>query len=309
MRIGPRAPERKALQRLVCGGLGAALLASGATRAAEPPPAPAAETRPADETLRAIQERGRQVAEYLAAVDKARGRFAKDSQGLADPDTVVALEERDAWQIFFLKEAATQAAPGLPRQGTTVLAQTEFSAAADDVGQLRAMVPPHAAPATTVSYARALQLGEGAVAEQKGARGAHDAAVIREKDGTFSVYVQLRSEEPGRVRFGDDFVVRVAASGRQVQSVEALHLDEPVSVAESGRAAGQPTLHTHTKADLPTPTDVAQVRRHPGLAPHLVLTPHCMFRIDAAGALTYLGANAVAPAVPAAPGGGRGGAR
>jgi hypothetical protein len=56
-----------------------------------------------------------------------------------------------------------------------------------------------------------------------------------------------------------------------------------------------PTLHTHASVDLPTATDVAQVIDHPGVAPHLVLTPHWMFRITADGVITWLGPNAVPP--------------
>ena len=80
----------------------------------------------------------------------------------------------------------------------------------------------------------------------------------------------------------------------QVLSVEPLH-SNATSVALAPRAAGQPTLHTHDQGDLPFPTDVALVLRHRALAPHLVLTPRFMFRIDSEGVVTWLGPNTLPP--------------
>jgi hypothetical protein len=90
-------------------------------------------------------------------------------------------------------------------------------------------------------------------------------------------------------------MARVAASGRQLRSIEGLHAGDPIAVPIPARATGQATLHTHTTGDLPTPTDVALVRIHPALAPHLVMTPRHIFRIDRDGKVTWLGPNA-APA-------------
>jgi len=87
-------------------------------------------------------------------------------------------------------------------------------------------------------------------------------------------------------------------------TVDAAH-STTTDVPLAGRAAGQPSLHSHASGDLPTVGDVALVRMHPSLAPHLVLTPHSIFRIDAEGSITWLGPNPVpgsAPSVPAGSG-------
>ena len=123
-------------------------------------------------------------------------------------------------------------------------------------------------------------------------------AVVRETDGTFTVYVisQHREEsDPAAetaesVVFGRDFVVRIAATGRQVLTVERLH-DTIASLSLRPRAPGAPLLHGHGREGMPEPTDVALVLRHPVLAPLLVLTPGFMFRIDREGAVTWLGPN------------------
>ena len=71
-------------------------------------------------------------------------------------------------------------------------------------------------------------------------------------------------------------------------------LDQVVALAPLVTAAGatdEPTAHSHLDNDLPTATDVAMVMIWPTLAPHLVLTPHHIFRIDADGTIGYLDPN------------------
>jgi hypothetical protein len=87
----------------------------------------------------------------------------------------------------------------------------------------------------------------------------------------------------------------------QVGEMTPLH-GETSTVPVPARPGASPTLHSHAQGDLPTETDVAVVLEHPTIAPHLLLTPHHMFRIEADGRLSYLGPNAVPPV---APGGGR----
>lgn len=273
--------------------------------------------RPSDETLRALQERGRMIALYLDAVDRGAERWRRQGHQAA-PDRTVVIPDRDGWRVLFLKDLTRDPGPAGPKKGMAVLAETSFSPDAREVGDLRVMMPPHPAPATAQSYARSLGEAETATVARPDAGRPFEDAVIREKDGTFTVYLISHHEEageetpkegqPGRVRFGRDFLIRVAASGRQVLSVEALHKGA-TSVPLAPRPAGQPTLHAHDQGDLPTPTDVAQVLRNRSLAPHLVLTPVSMFRIDSEGELTWLGPNPVPPASgtasPPAPGGGK----
>jgi len=94
----------------------------------------------------------------------------------------------------------------------------------------------------------------------------------------------------GVVVFGRDFAVRIGATGKQLLTVEKLH-DSVAAMPLQPRAPGAPLLHHHDKGDLPAPTDVALVLRHPALAPVLVLTQNFMFRIDREGAVTWLGPN------------------
>jgi len=259
---------------------------------------------PAEETLRALGERGRAVASGIVGMAKAREKMARQGQGVAKPDGVIGTLDHDLWRILFLKDREAEPAPGMPRSGTVVLAETEYGEAADDVGSLRVMSPPRPATSTMVSTLRAVQIALTEVGSRSKSGTPFDLASFRERDGTFTIYLLPQGAGNGSARFGGDFVVRVMSSGRQVMTVDAAH-STTIDVPLAGRAAGQPSLHSHASGDLPTVGDVALVRMHPSLAPHLVLTPHSMFRIDAEGSITWLGPNPVpsgASPVPAGSG-------
>lgn len=293
------------------------LIAAACCVATAAGPALPQEDHPSEENLRLLQERGRTIALYLDAVDRGAKRFSLQSGQSKAPDRTIAIVDRDGWRVLFLRDLAIDPAPTGPKKGMLLMGDTTFSPDARDVGDLRVMLPPHAATATPQSYARALGDAETAVAGIPDAGPPWEDAVVREKDGTFTVYLFSHKQDkdeaasgggaPKSVTFGHDFAVHVAASGRQVTSVDLLH-PRSTAVPLAPRPAGQPTLHAHQDGDLPTPTDVALVVRNPSLAPHLVLTPRSMFRIDAEGGVTWLGANPV-PGAPAAqkpgePGGG-----
>jgi len=293
------------------------LVMAAISLAAATGPALTQDDHPPEESLRQLQDRGRTIALYLDAVDRGAKRFSLQSGQSKPPDRTIAIVDRDGWRVIFLRDLAIDPAPTGPKKGLLLMGDTTFSPDAREVGDLRLMLPPHAATASAQSYARALGEAETATAANPAGGPPWDEAVVREKDGTFSVYRISRKQDkdetatagaPKSVTFGRDFLVRVAASGRQVTSVELLHPTKATPVSLDRRPAGQPTLHEHHEGDLPTPTDVALVVRNPSLAPHLVLTPRSMFRIDAEGGVTWLGANPVpgidAAQKPGAPGGG-----
>jgi hypothetical protein len=306
---------RMALRRLAPGGAGAAAICLFAALV----PLTAQDERPPEEALASLQERGRLIALYLQAVDRAAELLKAQRSNAPRSDRTVVVPEREGWRVVYLEESAGGASPGGPgRKGPTLVAETTFSPDSGIVGTLGLSVPPRAAPATIQAYARSLSEAEAAtLSRPDGGKPCLDA-VLREPDGTFTVYVISQrpeeecppaAESAGSVLFGRDFMVRVAATGRQVLSVERLH-DSLSTLSLQPRAPGVPLLHPHDKGDLPAPTDVAMVLRHRVIAPLLVLTKRFMFRIDREGAVTWLGANPDSKSAlgtsptPAAPGGG-----
>ena len=269
--------------------------------------------RPSDDALQSLGERSRLIAQYMQAVDRTGELLKSQGAGLPTVVRTVVVPGSSGWRVVCLGDLTkTTGATGAARTGLVIVAETTFSPDAGQVGTLETAAPPRAATSTVQSYARALEEAENATVGGGGGRDFADA-VLREKDSTFTVYVISQSPEPrgqpgatlsaGTLLLGRDFMVRVAASGRQVLSVEKLH-DTAVEVPLQPRPAGTPVLHQHDKGDLPSPTDVALVLRHPVLAPLLVLTSRSIFRVDKEGAVTWLGPNAGSK--PAAPGAGGG---
>lgn len=287
VRTGAGGPCAAGAAALLIGAIAPAFAARGpgAGQGAAPGAPPAAEA------LRQIEDRGRQIATYLSAAEAGAARLGEAGQALLPPDRTVVLQRRDGWEVIFLKEA--EAGAGV--KGPVVVASVAFDPTSGQAGDLRAMAPPRPAPGSTVAHARARDTAEAAAAQRKEAPAPREAAVLRERDGTFSVYLKSIAGDPDTPRFGADLLARVAASGRALLSIEPLHAEETL-LPPATRAPGQATLHTHTRGDLPTPTDVAAVLRDGTLAPHLVLAPGAMFRIDARGGITYLGPNPAAGA-------------
>ena len=292
--------RRAAAVRTVLMGL--ALAAAGV-------PAGAQTDRPSEEELAGLQERGRQIALYLQAVDKADALLKAQGGGVTPPERTVAILDREGWRVVYLASPpGGSAAPGASaKKGLAIVAETTFSPDSGQLGAFKAMVPSKIAPASIQNYVRSLEEAEKATLS-----GPEPflEAVVRESDGTFSVYIMSQRQEDGAaspaaerrgsIVLGRDFLVRIGANGKQVVT-DKLH-DTVAALPLQPRAPGAPLLHEHDKGDLPAPTDVALVLRHPVLAPLLVLTPRFMFRVDKEGTVTWLGPNPnPKPAASAAP--------
>src|SRR5438445_8441578 len=113
------------------------------------------------------------------------------------PDRTVIIPDRDGWQVVFLKDLTKESTPTGPRKGMVLVAETTFSPDAGQVGNLTIMEPPHAAPATAQSYARALDQAESAAGSRPDAGEPFEDAVIREKDAAFTVYLISHRDEDG----------------------------------------------------------------------------------------------------------------
>ncbi len=273
---------------------------SGQPAAPQTAPAPAATAAPSappEQSLRAVEERGRLLADYFEALAQSEARLRGESD-IAPPDAAVVIKSSDGLRVIFLKDVVQSGG----RKGTMEIAESAYDPTSRKAIGLSSFAPPTPAPASVISFMRALQQAKDGAAGRKEAKPPFDHAVIREKDGSFSVYLRARDADGP----GGDLLALIAATGRQLVDVQALHL-AVTHLPPGEHKPGQATLHSHTdtESELPSPTDVALIIRRPDLAPHLVLTPRWMFRIDAEGGLTYLGPNPVPrPPAPSAPGGG-----
>jgi hypothetical protein len=246
--------------------------------------------RPSDEVLRAITEAGRRIASYQEAIVTARKRF-EESTDLGDRVRPVVVDRTGVWHVVFisreLKAGDTKA--------WLLVADVVFRPRAGEVERLEMFDPPKAAPADAQAAMRAIETARtGAQAQTAAVPPPFAESVFRDKGGTFTVYLQSRTGARAVTRFASDLKAKISADGNQVLEISPLHgPGESVDVPPGDGKA--PTLHAHARGDLPTETDVALVIASPRMAPHLVLTPAWIFRIEADGAVTWLGRNEVPP--------------
>lgn len=250
--------------------------------------------RPSEDEVRAVEQRGHQIALYLQAAARAREMGQRREGGMAPPDRVVVVEGQEGWQVFFLKNPD----PASKAKGVLLLGTAGFDPTSGSLGVPVTKVPPAPAPTSTLTYLRALDTAEAAAANDQNARPPYDEAVFKAADGGYEIYLKSSPKDAATVQAGADLLVRVTANGRQVIGSEPYHAGA-TALPLAPRPPGQPTLHMHGEEDLPSPTDVAMVLLHPELAPHLVMTPHYLFRIDAQGKLTFLGPSPGGGAGPA----------
>lgn len=252
---------------------------------------------PTPDELAAIEQLGWRIARHQEAREMALVRLSAMKNYSSIHEGEVVVEGDPTWRVLFLKDPP----PNDERRRPLVMLQVEYYPEASEAGHPNMMVPPREADPTSVSHYRAGQIALAKAIESAPDPQPLERVVFRVERGRFMVYLTSRAAPDGHVRFGGDHLVRLASTGRRVESMEALHAGPSVDVSLEPREEGEPTLHAHAERDRPTATDVAIVMRHPEIAPHLVLTPHYMFRIDAKGRISYLGES---PLLPAGPGGG-----
>ncbi|HEV8199668.1 MAG TPA: hypothetical protein VGS03_06580 [Candidatus Polarisedimenticolia bacterium] len=257
---------------------------------------PVAFAPPTGEELQTISENGRRIAAYHEAVTKTRAALAPQHPEVAEARAVV-VDRNGVPHVFFFHRDETG-----PQPRWVLIADVVYQSRAGEVGATVFPDPAKAPPADAVTHLRAIEAARaGVVAKPGGPTGPWDEAVFKEKTGgAYMVYLQTQAA-PNTARFGSDARLRISGDGMQVGEMTVLHV-ETTAVPVPARAGASPTLHSHPQGDLPTDTDVAMVVDHPTIAPHLILTPHHMFRIESDGRVSYLGPNAVPPA---ASGGGR----
>jgi hypothetical protein len=247
-----------------------------------------AELPPTVEQLAQIEAEGRNIALYFEALAIARAEFDRQAPAGAITDRQVIVVRRDGWHVLF----ATDADPSVVNDKPDLVAEVVFNPNTTVVRTFRYVEDPRDVPRIAGEHLLAVESARIAGAAAAGAAPPFDAALFFEAGQSFRVYL-LGSPQDGMIRFGGDFLLTVERNPISVSSNEPLHSATwPVALPpDATDATDGPTAHSHLDNDLPTATDVAMVMIWPTLAPHLVLTPHHIFRIDADGTIGYLGPN------------------
>lgn len=259
-----------------------------------------AQDRPEETALRAIEMQGRRIASYHEAIARAKEKYAADDSEDAAGVKAVVVDRSPNFKVIFLRLNKVEEVA----KGWLMVAEAGFNPKAGEVTAMQVYNPPKTAPNDALIVQRAIQNARTAAEQRtKEGRPPFDEAVLKNDDRTFTVFLTSRTPDAATVRFGGDFEAQMSGDGNQAMRVAGLHGTAAATVPIPAHTGGDATLHTHIVGDLPTATDVALLIEHPKLAPHIVMTPRYMFRLDAGGGITYLGPNPVPPA--AAPGGRR----
>lgn len=249
--------------------------------------------RPSEEALHQVETRGRRIASYHEAVARTRAKHERQVPDLDESVRWVTVERGGSMKVIVLRPVSSATEP----KAWQMLAEVGFNSKAGEVTTFERHMPPRQAPADALALQRAIDAAAAVIGLYvPDSRAPFEVSAFKETDKTISVYLQATPEN-GILRFGSDLLSQVSGDGVKVTKSTPLHVGTPAMPVPTS-AAGEPTLHSHVEGDLPTETDVAMVIEHPKLAPHLVLTPRYMFRIDQSGAITYLGPNQVPPAAP-----------
>ena len=280
-------------------GLAVLLSVAAVAVAAVAPPAVAqgavaqGAARPSDGELRAITEAGRRIASYQEAIVTTRKRF-EEKTDLGDRVRPVVVDRKGVWHVVFISRELQ----GGDLKAWLLVADAVFRPRAGEVERFDLFDPPKPAPTDAQAAMRAIDTARaGAQAHVAAVPPGFAESVFRDKSGTFTVYLQSRTGARTVTRFGSDLKATISADGNQVLQIAPLH--GPGESADVAPGDGRtPTLHSHARGDLPTETDVALVVESPRVAPHLVLTPSWIFRIESDGVVTWLGRNEVPPVAP-----------
>ncbi len=243
------------------------------------------EPYPSVDQLREIEAEGRRIALYFAALAAAQDEFARKAPPGAVSGRQVIVARRDGWHVLFV----TDSHPRRINEKPKLVAEVVFDPKTAYIRTFRYVEDPRSVPRIAWDYLLAVESAQLAAAAAEAATPPFDAAIFFGQGVAFRLYL-MPTPADGLIRFGGDYLVNVERSPVSVTSIESLHA-ATWPVALPAVATDEPAAHSHLENDLPTATDVALVMTWPTLAPHLVLTPRYLFRIEADGTIGYLGPN------------------
>jgi len=237
------------------------------------------------EQLGAIEAEGRLIARYFEALATAQQELDRQAGAGLAIDRQVIVARRDGWHVLFV----TDADPSRLNDKPDLVAEVVFNPNTSVIRNVRYVEDPREVPPLAGEHLLAAESARIAGTAFQGASPPFDEAIFFENGQSFRVYLLGRPVD-GMIRFGGDFMLTVKRNPISVSSIQPLHA-AIWPVALPADATELPTAHSHLDNDLPTATDVALVIMWPTLAPHLVLTPRHIYRIDADGTIGYLGPN------------------
>jgi hypothetical protein len=255
----------------------ATLVTAGSLHAQPKRPRAPAEPPTAD-SLAAVSQRGRTLAEYDSVSWLGSGVMTSLS---LPPDSIrrlIARKTSRGWEV---------AAGSLGPSGETFL-MSHLSIPGIEAGPVWATTSFDPAQEDSGYFARAARAIETSVTMFRAAARPYIATVVPASDGPWWwVYLYPAPSRPGAWPRGGDMRFRVSADGRVI--TESRHLHESITeyTPRTARSGGE--VEREMLADTPEDTDVFHVvQRRPAL-PELMTAGRFRYRIDVNGTIRLIG--------------------
>ena len=227
-----------------------------------------------------ITMRGRVIAQYEIAAANATDVLMATNPDRSGMEMFLATGSQEDWNVYFGKlsedKASFEVAYGLScKQGNCSMGPSDST---EDL----------------VPLARAVDVAQHSI-EPKTDR--YNVNVLREADGTITVYFTPGNTNPDIVLLGGDYRVSVSGDGNKVLKSTPLHvsiLEQAIKGPEGGRILG--TMITNILTETPNETDVAMTILNPVISPRLVVCENWMYRIEKNGDIVVIANKGLASA-------------
>ncbi|MDI6606582.1 MAG: hypothetical protein QME65_05535 [Candidatus Omnitrophota bacterium] len=233
------------------------------------------ERMPSLEELGMIEFKGRQIVEYERVALKAAELLPPGRPDLEKLENYVAVKEPGLWGVYFGR---------VSDYGSKFHAAYIYSCPADAPDQIKLQDSGQDIYGEVLELAKAVKLAVHSIAgPMQFPR--YNTYVFREQDATITVYLIPGNDLPGIAVLGGDFKFSISKNGSKIINKTKLH-KEALEIPLTGNPEA---FNKHFADGLPTETDVSFVLLYPMAAPHYVIGPKWMSRIDADGKIYILG--------------------
>jgi hypothetical protein len=233
------------------------------------------EQPPSLEELGMIELRGSQIAEYQRLTIKAAELLPPGRPDLEKLENYVAVKEPGLWSVYFGR---------VSDYGSKFHAAYIYSCPAGAPDQMKLQDSGRNIYGEVLELAKAVKLAVHSIAgPMQFPR--YNTYVFREQDGTITAYLIPGNDLPGTAILGGDFKFSISKNGSKIINKTKLH-KEALEIPLTGNSAA---FNKHLADGLPAETDVSFVLLYPMVAPHYVIGPKWMSRIDADGKIYILG--------------------
>jgi hypothetical protein len=244
---------------------------------------PARNEPPTEKALKAITERGRDLAGYDAAAWHASDAIQAKNPKEGSVVRYIAQKTAKGWVVAFgrLDE----------KQQKFLIAYWATQSDKPDVFDVKEMAPPKEDEGFFLSASKAIDIVLKDFTEHfEGEQRPYNVAVLPAEQDQLFVYLVPAPTKPNVWPLGGDVRYLISADGTKIVSKRQLHKSvievEPPKDKDNQQVGG---VHTHVLDDVPEDTDVFHVLTRKPSVPEMIVTKQFVFEVDPDGGIKCLG--------------------